>query len=118
MLCFFTSVAITQLGINIYCLSKTPRPTNQKKRYDVAGLVGKLDFYVHLLTGVALYAFPDRINTLIGGASLIVNESHRSLTRTTGAFLIGTSLAGYSLSEFKDDEDKKKFLLSRITVRK
>ena len=116
MLCFFTSVALTQLGINIYWLFKTPRPTNQKKRLDLADLVGKLDFYVHILTGVFFYAFSDRVNASIGGAALVVNETHRSLTRSVGAFMIGTSLAGYSLSEFKYADDKKKFLLSRITV--
>ena len=101
---------------NIYFLTQTPKPiTDKNESRDIVSAIGKLDFYVCIMSGICLYAFPDRVNLLLGGAGTL-NESYRSLTRSCGAFFLGTSLASLCMSQFKSLEDKRKFLLSRLCV--
>ena len=116
-LCFGTSIALTHGLGNIYVLTQTPKPIKSDKNEsrDIVSAIGKLDFYLCIMSGICLYAFPDRVNLLLGGAGTL-NESYRSLTRSCGAFFLGTSLASLCMSEFKYLEDKRKFLLSRLCV--
>lgn len=115
-LCLGTSFALAQALGNAYFLLKSPTPNNEKKpKRDLADMIGKYDFYVCMMGGICAYAFPDRLNTALLGASAL-DESYRSLTRSSAAFLIGTSLASFCLSDFKSAEDKKKFFLARIWV--
>jgi len=112
-LCIVTSFALSHLIINIYFLWRTPKPSGQNPFKDLANSIGKIDFYILLVCGAYVYAFPDRVNLALGGSSTL-NESYRSLTRSCGAFFIGTSLESFCMSEFKFIRDKKSFFLARL----
>ena len=114
-LCFVTSQALIHLAISVYFLSRTPKPSGQNPFKDLANSIGKLDFYIWFVSGVYVYAFPDRINASLAGAG-VLNESFRSLTRSCGALMLATSLHSFCMSEYKFIRDKKAFLLSRLLV--
>lgn len=113
MLCTSTSLAISSVVINAYFLARTPKPSGQNPFLDVANSIGKLDFYIAFVSGVYMYAFPDRFNASLG---LISNPTHHSLTRSFGAIIIGSSIASFCMSEFKFIRDKKRFLFARLLV--
>lgn len=116
-LCFVTSQSLAHLAISVYFLSRTPKPSGQNPFKDLANSIGKLDFYICFVSGAYVYAFPDRVNLALAGATAAVtNESYRSLTRSCGALILAISLQSFCMSEFKFIRDKKSFFLARLLV--
>lgn len=114
-LCLTVTNALIHLIINVYFLNHTPKPSGQNPFKDLANSIGKLDFFICLISGAFVYAFPDTVNFALAGAG-VLNESYRSLTRSAGALVIATSLHSFCLSEYKFIRDKKAFLFSRLLV--
>lgn len=114
----FTSAAFVHLICNAYMLYKTPRPTySRNSDCAKADMTSKIEFYVLILTGIVLYAFPDNVNFALFDYQALNNEAYRSLTRSAGAFTIAMSIASMHVFMFKYAKDRRRFFHSRICVR-
>lgn len=114
ILCFGTSLAVTNLFINAYYLltQESSKPTGVlvDKANIRANLMAKVDFYLLLAFGIIAYAFPDSICMGLTAS----NESYRSIVRAIASMLVGASLQSLFVPEFKFLSDKKEFFKCRF----
>ena len=113
MFCLFTSYYVTSFLINAYYLHQTKKPWGRHPYDDKINYIARLDTYFFLITGIVMYAFPERCMKELKDSP---NESYKSLFRASGAILLSLSLQSYSLAEFLFLRDKKNFMLSRFLV--
>lgn len=113
-----SSGALVHLICNVYLFVKAPKPAySNNSDFAKVDTISKIEFYVLLLKGFALYAFPDTVLLVLAGPQALNNEGYRSLVRTTGAFTFALSFASMHVFMLKFGVDRKRFFLSRICVR-
>lgn len=113
LLCLVTSFAIANLIVSGYFLIVTKKPSGQNPFRDGVNSIAKVEFYLLLVSGLVMYAFPDKSASRLGAIDE-PNESNRCLTRFVGAFTISFSIESFCVSEFIYLKDKKNFMLSRL----
>jgi hypothetical protein len=108
LLCFSTSSNIVYLLISAYFLLNSRKPSGILE--DRVNHVAKLEFYMLLICGIWMFAYPDQFCMGLRGS----NESYRSMARGCGAMIIAASFQSFFVSDFIFLSDKQTFMLARL----
>ncbi len=105
-----TIFSVAGLVVNAYFITQTEQPEPSSK--DFLNHFVKFEFWSFLIFGIVAYSFPDLLCFGLSNP----NEGHRSLARTVAANVLSNSFQVYYVSDYKFNNDKRSYFLSRFIV--
>ncbi len=109
MVTIFSIIGVISNAI-FFSESKQPQPQFQSN--DIVNYFAKFEFWAFLIYGIIAFSFPD----LMCFGLETLNEGHRSLARTVAANVLANAFQVFYLSDFKSNDDKRSYYLSRLIV--
>lgn len=111
ILCFVGSFYLFNLAITIYFLGRIKRPRGSNPFEELANQVAKIESYILLIQGLAIYAQLPLFSLTHNSRNYY--SASTSFSRVTGAFILSSGFESFCLKEFIYLRDKRTFMKSR-----